>query len=133
MKAYIVWECAVIEYEERVRNMGVFSSEDKAKAAIKEYEEIAEAYKEHFEYNYEEFEVDTVWETIREEGATEPFDSEPIKKTAETVWESIKQMTKEELAEWLYANAEYISAEFGACSGANDSSNVLDFLDSAED
>jgi hypothetical protein len=64
MKAYVVWECAVIEYEERIRNMGVFSSEDKAKAAIKEYEEIAEAYKEHFEYNYEEFELDTIWESI---------------------------------------------------------------------
>lgn len=130
MKAYVVWECAVIEYEERVRNMGVFSSEDKAKAAIKEYEEIAEAYKEHFEYNYEEFEVDTVWETIEEEDTTESFDSEP---TTETIWESIQQMTKEELAEWLYANCEWISAEYGACSGANDSSDVLDLLDSTED
>lgn len=132
MKAYVVWECAVIEYEERVRNMGVFSSEDKAKAAIKEYEEIAEAYKEHFEYNYEEFEVDTVWETIEEDDSTESFGSEPISKTTETIWDSIKQMTKEELAEWLYANCEWISAEYGACSGANDSSDVLRLLDSAE-
>ena len=129
MTVYVVWEYAVIEYEERVRNMGVFSSEEKAKAAIKEYEEIAEAYKEHFEYNYEEFEVDTVWETIEEEDTTESFDSEP---TTETVWESIQQMTKEELAEWLYANCEWISAEYGACSGANDSSDVLRLLDSAE-
>lgn len=67
MKVYIVWECAVIEHEERVRNMGVFSSIEKAEAAIKEYEEIAEAYKEHFEYNYEEFELDTIWEVIRVE------------------------------------------------------------------
>jgi hypothetical protein len=132
MKVYVVWEYAVIEYEERIRNMGVFSSEDKAKAAIKEYEEIAEAYKEHFEYNYEEFEVDTVWETIEEEDTTELFDSEPVSKATETIWESIQQMTKEELAEWLYANCEWISAEYGACSGANDSSDVLRLLDSAE-
>jgi hypothetical protein len=44
--------------------MGVFSSIEKAEAAIKEYEEIAETYKEDFEYNYEEFELDTVWESI---------------------------------------------------------------------
>lgn len=67
MKVYVVWECVVIEYEERVRNMGVFSSEEKAKAAIKEYEEIATVYKEDFEYNYEEFELDIVWESIEEE------------------------------------------------------------------
>jgi ABC-type Fe3+-hydroxamate transport system substrate-binding protein len=67
MKVYVVWECAVIEYEERFRNMGVFSSEEKAKAAIAEYEEIAEAYKEHFEYNYEEFKLDTVWESTETE------------------------------------------------------------------
>lgn len=64
MKVYVVWECAVIEYEERVRNMGVFSSIEKAEAAIKEYEEIAEVYRGHFEYNCEEFELDTVWEVI---------------------------------------------------------------------
>jgi hypothetical protein len=67
MKVFVVWEYAVIEYEECVRNMGVFSSEEKAKAAIKEYEEIAMAYKEDFEYNYEEFELDTVWESTEEE------------------------------------------------------------------
>lgn len=67
MKVYVVYECAIIEHEECVRNMGVFSSEDKAKAALKEYEEIAEAYKEHFEYNYEEFELDTVWMEIGKE------------------------------------------------------------------
>jgi hypothetical protein len=64
MKVYVVWECAVIEYEERIRNMGVFSSIEKAKAAVKEYEEIAVAYTGRFEYNYEEFELDTVWESI---------------------------------------------------------------------
>jgi hypothetical protein len=67
MKVYVVWEYAVIEYEERVRNMGVFSSIEKAEAAIKEYTEIAECYKEHFEYNYEEFELDTVWESWEDE------------------------------------------------------------------
>lgn len=67
MRVYVVWEYAVIEYEACVRNMGVFSSMEKAEAAIKEYEEIAEAYKEHFEYNYEEFELDTVWMEIGKE------------------------------------------------------------------
>jgi hypothetical protein len=47
--------------------MGVFSSEEKAEAAIKEYAEIAEAYKEDFEYNYEEFELDTIWESAGED------------------------------------------------------------------
>lgn len=63
-RVYVVWEYAVIEYEERIRNMGVFSSIEKAEAAIKEYEEIAEAYQEDFDYNYEEFELDTVWEVM---------------------------------------------------------------------
>lgn len=67
MKVYVVVEFAVIEHEECTEIMGVFSSIEKAEAAIKEYEEIAEGYKEHFEYNYEEFELDTVWEVIREE------------------------------------------------------------------
>jgi hypothetical protein len=63
MKVYVVYEYAVIEYEERFRIMGVFSDENLAGEAIREYEEIAEAYKEHFEYYYEEFELDTVWES----------------------------------------------------------------------
>jgi hypothetical protein len=48
-----------------------------------------------------------------------------------TIWEAMKKMSKEEFAEWLYANCEYISAEYGACSGENDSSGVLRLLDSA--
>lgn len=48
-----------------------------------------------------------------------------------SIFEAIKNMTKEELAKWLYANCEYISAEYGSCSGANDSSGVLRLLDSA--
>ena len=47
-----------------------------------------------------------------------------------TIWEAIKNMTKEEFAEWLYANCEYISAEYGACWGADDSSRILELLDS---
>jgi hypothetical protein len=47
-----------------------------------------------------------------------------------TIYEAIKNMTKEELAEWLYANCEYISAEYGACSGEHDSSGVLRLLES---
>ena len=46
-----------------------------------------------------------------------------------TIWEAIKNMTKEEFAEWLYANCEYISAEYGACWGADDSSRILELLD----
>ena len=47
-----------------------------------------------------------------------------------TIWEAINNMTKEEFAEWLYANCEYISAEYGACSGEDDSSGILRLLDS---
>ena len=62
MQVYVVWEYAVIEYEERIRNKGVFSSIEKAEAAIKKYEEAAESYLKNFEYCYEEFELDKVWE-----------------------------------------------------------------------
>lgn len=46
------------------------------------------------------------------------------------VYEQIKDMSIEELAEWLYANCEWLSAEYGACSGTNDSSRLLEFLKS---
>lgn len=46
-----------------------------------------------------------------------------------TIYEAIQNMSKEELAEWLYANCEYISAEYGACWGADDSSRILELLD----
>ena len=46
-----------------------------------------------------------------------------------TIYEAIKKMTKEEFAEWLFANCEYISAEYGACSGENDSTGILQLLD----
>lgn len=71
MKVYVVYEYAVIEHEECVRNMGVFSSEEKAKEAIEDYEDIAELYKEDYEYNYEEFELDTVWTEIGKEDEEE--------------------------------------------------------------
>lgn len=45
-----------------------------------------------------------------------------------SIYEAIKNMSKIELAKWLYANIEYISAEYGACSGANDSVDMLRFL-----
>ncbi len=48
-----------------------------------------------------------------------------------TIFEAIMNMTKEEFAEWLYANCEYISAEYGACSGEDNSSGILGLLDSA--
>ena len=67
MKVYVVYEHAVIEYEECVRNMGVFSSIEKAKEAIEDYEDIAELYEEDYEYNYEEFELDTVWTGMGED------------------------------------------------------------------
>ena len=48
----------------------------------------------------------------------------------DTVYEQIKNMSIEELADWLYANCEWLSAEYGACSGANDYVNLLEYLNS---
>ena len=62
MKVYVVWEYAVIEYEECTRVMGVFSSEDKAKEAIKDYGEWSKDSRWRHEYNYYEYEVDQIWE-----------------------------------------------------------------------
>jgi hypothetical protein len=62
MKVYIVYEYAVIEHEERVRNMGVFSSEDKAAEAVLEYEKWPADSSHHHEYQYEEFALDEIWE-----------------------------------------------------------------------
>ena len=47
-----------------------------------------------------------------------------------SIYEAIKNMSKRELAEWLYANCEHISAEYGDCSGANDALEILELLDS---
>lgn len=62
MKVYVVIEYANIEYEECVRVRGVFSSIEKAKSAIQAYEKQSAGSKWHHEYNYEEYELDAVWD-----------------------------------------------------------------------
>ena len=47
-----------------------------------------------------------------------------------TNYERIKAMSVEEMAEFLYYNVEYLSAEYGDCSGADDSRYLLGWLDS---
>ena len=49
------------------------------------------------------------------------------------IYEQIMKMSIEELADWLYANCEYLSAEYGACSGANDYLHLLEFLNSDDE
>ena len=49
-----------------------------------------------------------------------------------TIFEKIKDMDIEEMAEWLFYNCEYLSAEYGDCSGAEDSHRMLEFLKSVE-
>lgn len=75
MKVYVVTEYAVIGYEECTQVMGVFSSVDKAKEAIEDYEDIAELYEEDYEYNYEEFNLDTVWTETSEEDEEDEDDT----------------------------------------------------------
>lgn len=59
MKVYIVSEYGVVEYEEYEYIVGVYSSEKKAKAKIKELNNIPyEGKHEPPEYSYTEFEVD---------------------------------------------------------------------------
>lgn len=58
------------------------------------------------------------------------FGIEPWEPKPETLWDKIAKMSKEEFAEWLFANCEYLSAEYGSCSGASDSSDILRLLDS---
>ena len=50
-----------------------------------------------------------------------------------TLFETLNDMDVEEFAEWLYANCEWLSTEYGACSGAKDSSQMLKLLNSVED
>lgn len=59
------------------------------------------------------------------------FGIEPWEPKPETLWDKIAKMSKEEFAKWLFANCEYISVEYGSCSGASDSSGILRLLDSA--
>lgn len=59
MKVYVVYEYAVIEYEERFGIMSVHSSEEKAKEAIAHYEEVAKEWKNcRADYSWEEFDLD---------------------------------------------------------------------------
>lgn len=55
------------------------------------------------------------------------------RETKETIFGKLKAMSIEEMAEWLFNNCEYLSAEYGDCSGAEDSHSMLEFLKSAED
>nr|DAG32065.1 MAG TPA: hypothetical protein [Bacteriophage sp.] len=47
-----------------------------------------------------------------------------------TNYERIKAMSVEKMAEFLYYNLEYLSAEYGDCSGATDSQYLSDWLNS---
>lgn len=58
MKVYVVYEYAVIEYEEVERVMGVYSSKKKAKEKIKEFEDGTKNHKYRAEYGCKEFELD---------------------------------------------------------------------------
>ena len=64
MKVYVVVEFAVIEYEECTQVMGVYSTVDKAKEAIAEYEEWSKDSRWRHEYSYFEYEIDKVWEDM---------------------------------------------------------------------
>ena len=61
------------------------------------------------------------------------FGVEEYTPKSKTLWDTIKDMSKEEFAKWLYANCEWISAEYGSCSGANDELSILELLNTAED
>jgi hypothetical protein len=46
-----------------------------------------------------------------------------------SIYEAIKNMSKEDLASFLYANADYLSAEYGQASGENNHYRMMDLLD----
>lgn len=50
-----------------------------------------------------------------------------------TNYERIKMMSVEEMANFLYYNLEYLSAEYGDCSGAEDSHYLVEWLSSEEE
>ncbi|MBR2888405.1 MAG: hypothetical protein IKB95_09280 [Bacteroidales bacterium] len=50
-----------------------------------------------------------------------------------SLFERLQGMSIEDFAEWLFYNCEFISAEFGSCSGADDSSYILGYLESDGD
>lgn len=63
MEVYVVYEYAVIEYEECFRIMSVHSSKAKAKDAIANYKEAAKQWKKgRAEYQYEKYAIDTLSE-----------------------------------------------------------------------
>lgn len=51
------------------------------------------------------------------------------KKVKTSIYEAIKNMSKEELAAFLYANCGYLDAEYGKAGGWKDSSRLLRLLD----
>ena len=59
-EVHVVVEYAYIEYEECVRVMGVFSSVDKAKSAMRTYEKESADSKWHHEYGYAAYELDAL-------------------------------------------------------------------------
>ena len=46
-----------------------------------------------------------------------------------SIYEAIQKMTKEELAIFLYANADYLSAEYGQASGEHNHERMMGLLD----
>ena len=69
MIVYVVYECTVVEHEERFSVMSVHSSKEKAKKAITEYETVAIGWVNgRAEYSIEEYELDSNyygWKEIR--------------------------------------------------------------------
>ena len=50
------------------------------------------------------------------------------KKVKTSIYEAIKNMSKEELASFLYANVDYLSANYGPASGETSSKRMLKLL-----
>ena len=60
MQVFVVYECCIIEHEERFGIMSVHSSEAKAREAITEYEAVAAGWvRGRAEYSIEEMELDS--------------------------------------------------------------------------
>lgn len=53
------------------------------------------------------------------------------KKEHTSIYEAIQKMSKEELAAFLYANADYLSAEYGQASGEHNHERMMELLDMA--
>lgn len=53
------------------------------------------------------------------------------KKEHISIYEAIQKMSKEELAAFLYANADYLSAEYGQASGEHNHERMMELLDMA--